>query len=543
MLEHKDLTASYDALSYPNDAHFATDPAALTAAAKLHCARLSLDAKFLLPSLRAPDFEGVRMLEIGCALGGNLIPLAAKYPKMQCVGVDLSSAQIARARQDAEALELKNVEFYAASILDLPLAPESFDLIVAHGVFSWVSADIAQEMMIYSAGLLKTHGLLYLSYNTLPGWYQEKAIRDMMAFHASDCSSSHDEISSAREMLDMTSRFVTDAHYRHQLQEEKKVVDNVPDAYIYHEYLETFNEPYYLKDVVASAQNVGLSYLGDSNLNACQTPPEVESFIQKQLITGSKLPLHVLKEQYQDFFTNRSFRQSVFVKGTLPKAKNEKEKNLSMLFFLLSANLSEPLSRFELKKAKKLSLMPLHNENADIVKELTDSYAVAVMVFLLTQTVKPFSYEALLNGTSLDKKRLEEVLKFLIGEGLVRVLSQPLNKADFSNNPNAWRVSRYYASIDKTSVNYYHRNIQLDLASRRLLCLCDGTRKVSALAEMITDEILQAKEDTATQTDDYPFVLLGEKMRHYSDKECKELVQFFVDDALIQFSGLGVLTE
>ena len=58
------------------------------------------------------------MLEIGCASGGNLLPLAARFPEAEFTGIDLSANQIAEARERAGRLELSNVDLIAASITD-----------------------------------------------------------------------------------------------------------------------------------------------------------------------------------------------------------------------------------------------------------------------------------------------------------------------------------------------------------------------------------------------------------------------------------------
>ena len=50
-----------------------------------------------------PDFLNARVLELGCAGGGNLVPMAARYPKADFIGVDLSAVEIGLARDLAAA--------------------------------------------------------------------------------------------------------------------------------------------------------------------------------------------------------------------------------------------------------------------------------------------------------------------------------------------------------------------------------------------------------------------------------------------------------
>ena len=45
-----------------------------------------------------------------------------------------------------------------------------FDYIVAHGVYSWVDRPVRAQLRRLIDGHLKSGGLVYVSYNALPGW-------------------------------------------------------------------------------------------------------------------------------------------------------------------------------------------------------------------------------------------------------------------------------------------------------------------------------------------------------------------------------------
>lgn len=542
MLKDKDLTQSYEELSYPNDAYSVCDPASLIANARLHALRLGAN---IPPSIWCQDDKAnLRILEIGCAQGGNIIPLAAKYPNMRCVGVDLSPSQIAHARQDASALQLDNIELYAASILDIAFDEGSFDIVIAHGVLSWVDRETARAIVARSGQLLKESGLLYVSYNTLPGWYQEKAIRDMMEFHARNAGSASDEIAKAREILKVGGELARDERYQANLREEQAVLQQVPNGYLYHDYLETFNEPYYLKDVVALAQGGALSYLGDCDMTSYQRSPQMLAFIEKNALDTS-LAQYIVHEQYQDFFCNRRFRQSIFIKAELSDTSSaEIERvDLASFAFLLHAQPEQELSRYELSQAKSLFLIPQSNEDRQIVKQIQDEGALRIMRWLLMHKRRAVDYAELQSQLApISGDALNRVLHTLLLDGLI-TLTQPLLTQQVPANPYAWYVSRYYASIAASSVNLYHKNISLDRAARCLLILCDGSRDRVELVNCIYNEVRAAAQQAKQPQDDYPYVLLGERMVGYSQQDCKQLVQFFVDDALIQFSKLGLLIE
>ena len=67
----------YDAVPYPNFSFPVTRPANLYTVGSLF-------------GVGAPDFRTARVLELGCASGGNLIPLAFQYPDGHYTGIDFS---------------------------------------------------------------------------------------------------------------------------------------------------------------------------------------------------------------------------------------------------------------------------------------------------------------------------------------------------------------------------------------------------------------------------------------------------------------------
>ena len=60
---------------------------------KTHPAYLRSIAKFF--KFNAPELKQAKILELGCASGGNIIPMACNLPESAFTGIDLSNAQIA----------------------------------------------------------------------------------------------------------------------------------------------------------------------------------------------------------------------------------------------------------------------------------------------------------------------------------------------------------------------------------------------------------------------------------------------------------------
>src|SRR5690348_8888319 len=160
------LLASYDAVPSGGGAIGGTRPDYLAATAKLR-------------GVDAPDVRRCRVLDLGCATGGNLLAMALAFPESSFVGVDLSPRQIAAARSAAREIGVDNVRFESMSITDIDETFGTFDYIVSHGVYSWVPLEVQQKLLEVCSRNLAPDGIAYVSYNTYPGWHLRGLVRDM----------------------------------------------------------------------------------------------------------------------------------------------------------------------------------------------------------------------------------------------------------------------------------------------------------------------------------------------------------------------------
>ncbi len=152
-----DTLASYDELPYDSLPLPETQPDFLAAMAKLH-------------GFDAPDPRRARILELGCAQGGNLIPLAWRWPESDCVGVELSRVQAEAGAAFVKRLGLPNVRIVHGDLAALPDDLGAFDYIIAHGVFSWVPPAVQQALLEACRRHLSPQGVAYVSFNVAAGW-------------------------------------------------------------------------------------------------------------------------------------------------------------------------------------------------------------------------------------------------------------------------------------------------------------------------------------------------------------------------------------
>jgi SAM-dependent methyltransferase len=275
-----------------------------------HCQPDHLAALATLFGLTPADPQHCRVLELGCASGGNLIPLAVAFPESTFLGFDLSPRQIEAGAALIEQLRLKNIHLRALSILEVGADIGAFDYILCHGVYSWVPPAVQEKILDICARHLAADGIGLVSYNTHPGWHVRGLIRDMIGFHARTFEAAAEQIEQARALLDLLGRCcrLDQDPYRLLLQRELDLLSQQPDSYLYHEHLEDCNEPLYLHQFVERLQRHGLNYLGDTDIRA-MTPSDLPGEVRQEL--QEIATEQVESEQYLDFLRNRFFRHTL----------------------------------------------------------------------------------------------------------------------------------------------------------------------------------------------------------------------------------------
>jgi SAM-dependent methyltransferase len=291
-------TLSYETVPYSNDPYPSSHPDHLAAVA-------------MLSGLTPPAVPSCRVLELGCARGGNLIPMAVALRGAQFVGIDSSPRQVDDACRLIEKLGLTNIRIEVQDIRDLAPAAGSFDYIICHGTFSWVDRDVQEKILDIAARSLAPNGIFYLSYNTYPGWHFRGLVREMMCYQTHRIAQPETIAREARSILQFVaaSAMAIEPVYSNLLKQELDYVSARSDAYLLHDHLEAANNPVYFHEVVERAAFRGLRFVSEvqSTLIAAENlPPDIANGLRQR--SSDEIEF----EQYVDFVINRRFRQSVF---------------------------------------------------------------------------------------------------------------------------------------------------------------------------------------------------------------------------------------
>lgn len=365
--------------------------------------RIAVVAKILGANPTNPN--SAKILEIGCSTGMHLNFLADKYPQSQFVGIDTSADQIAKAVQISQNLNLKNIQFSATSI-EQYIPTDSFDYIICHGVFSWVSANVQKQILSFSAKNLSPNGIALISYNALPDWNFRAVIKKLLPFAEDPDLSAAEKIESTKKTLNMFLENKTDdfSPYGLLLQKEIKKVLEQSDAYIYHEILNPLSSGNYLSDFITQAHLVDLCYLGDARPSRMR----FNKIDPKQYLNFAKQDLYVEKvgfEQLQDISQPIPLRTSLLVSSSLEFAQVVSLEHLDNFHYSSSIRVINP----------NLNLNDNSLENFELANgrsyETSDSLLKAILVGLSTTWPCSLSY-AQLNTIIFDQlKKQPEQLK------------------------------------------------------------------------------------------------------------------------------------
>lgn len=439
-----------------------------------------------------------RVLELGSAAGGNLIPMAFHLPGSDFVGVELSAQQAGRGQALIAELGLGNCRLLHQDILSLDPDPArglgTFDYVLVHGVYSWVPEPVREHILRLCGGLLAEQGIAYVSYNVLPGWRSRGMLRDMLLHHCRDAQTPAGRLARARELLDLLgSGLAGDGRPEAEvLRRELQYLQGARPSYLYHEYLEDANAPETFSSFLARAQGHGLRYLADARLHTL-FPTSLSPAAQAVL---DRFETQSETEQYMDFFTLRPFRRSLLVRA---EAQPNLDIDLSRLRGFHGYADLEPAEAPELTRvlpqtyrmAGGAAFTLEHPLTKDLVGRLAAVYPNGLPLTDLLEEARESVTRA--GGQSHSGEAgacLSEVFSLYCsgGLGLSRRPVAWFNAV--SDRPCASRLARIQgAAGEGHAATVRHRVLALDPLSAHLLTLLDGARDRAALVEALRQRI------------------------------------------------------
>lgn len=282
-----------------------------------------LEAYGTLVGLKPPIAKTARVLELGATYGGNIISQAVHNPEATFVGIELSQDQVEKGNKIISDAKLDNVSLLQGDILNFDESLGSFDYIIAHGFYSWISDEMKDKLLDIISHHLADNGIAYVSYNTYPGWHTMEEVRQLMLF----ANRGYDELTHKEKVLrGKTVGSLVGAqilNYDNLKERNSKFLGALrsvmqkDDYYVGHDHLEPHNDPCYFYQFNDHLKAHNLSYVCDADLTLSMVRTYDESIADKleKLAPNSQAD----QEQYLDFMLDTTFRKSIICKESAAK--------------------------------------------------------------------------------------------------------------------------------------------------------------------------------------------------------------------------------
>jgi len=435
-----------------------------------------LAAVALWRGLAAPEAARARVLEIGCASGGNLLPMAATMPEARFLGVDLSPAQIAAGEARRDRLGIANVEFRAASFESLGEADGAFDFILCHGVYSWIPEALRDSLLGVICDRLAPHGVAYVSFNVLPGWRLFQIARDSLRLAARGLEDPAARAARSRQLFSLLATQSPERHtYGQFWRREAQRMSAGGDAYLEHEVFEDDNAPESFADFSARLARFGLDYLGESAVSGNNPAAFVSEAAEaiEALADGDRGQ----RETYVDIFTGRSFREALIVRAGRAAA-------LAAAPPVATWDRLHVLPGLDLKGAAdpdEASVYRLGDGETELTFRGLD--VGAALARLVARKPASSSF-ADLRARAEAREALAEALRLVVEFGLAAVTTAPVAcAAALAERPTLWPLAAEDAVTGERTATLRHAGFKYQPLQRFLAPRLDGSRTRDELVD------------------------------------------------------------
>ena len=461
--------SSYDAIPYLSRPFRESRPERLQAVAALF-------------GLACAAPERCRVLEIGCSMGGNLMPMAVDHPGSQFLGIDASSRQIAEGWKTVERLGLKNLQLRQLDILDVERDLGEFDYIVSHGVFSWVPARVQAKMLEICQRHLAPNGVAYISYNTYPGWHIRGIVRDMMLYRGAQFADPAARLAQAKSLVGFVAQATRggDTPYTRLLQNELNQMSHMEDYYLHHDHLEEHNEPVYFHEFARRLAVNGLQYLGEADFSmmvSTNFSPEVAKTLHE---LGAHDILQM--EQYMDFVRCRYFRKTLACRSGI---RLNRLLTASVVNGFWLASNAAPAGEADLASGAAVTFSTPGGDSITCKSPLTKM----ALRTLCERWPMPVTFEeltALCKADEAGARFLASEVLTCMAAGVVEWRLSPVPyTVELGPRPATTALARLDAEQGYRVTSLRGESVTLDEFHRQVLRLLDGTRTRDALAEAL----------------------------------------------------------
>ena len=477
MTRSSTIEEGYDQLPYPGVPVLKTHPVTLATLARVF-------------GLSPAPVSRCRVLELGCADAENLLPMAHGLPSSDFIGVDLSSVQLDLGRRMAEQLKLGNLKLLHCDLTRLDLnSLGSFDYIICHGVFSWVSDEVRAAILRLFQACLNPGGVGFLSYNSFPGWHLLEMLRGMLQRHCSPNLSPREQMREARALFALLEHSSTVApnDVEAALKPELLRLKQRSDAHVFHEYLTEHNKAFYFEELAAMLKLNGLQHLANAvpeTMTPANYGPEVARYVAES---------HEETEGQQrlDMMLGRGFNSALICRADEPVNRTLDPDVIAEMWFDASVS-PDPAN------SPEVAVTVLSSSG---ISALIEDKDLKVALSLLNKAQpRGLQFEALFEGviaqTPSDRphedrrlRLLGSLVRLFFGAVVGMATWHPPMVSRPGEHPLASGLARLQAKEGGPVASQWHQPVTLEAEALALLAVLDGQSSVADLIEQFGEEV------------------------------------------------------
>jgi ubiquinone/menaquinone biosynthesis C-methylase UbiE/methyltransferase-like protein len=459
---------------------------------------------------RDSPLQGFHLTELGCGDGANLLPMAFYHPDSTFMGIDIAESGLSRAREGAAQIGLHNIQFMQKDICKIEQAEiVQCDYIIAHGLYSWVSDDIREAILQFCRNSLSATGLAFISYNAQPGWASRGLVRDILLRSASvQQAAIEDKASKAIEVASELLQAMPSRDYAYAVliaEELERVRDGKP-FYVYHEYLEEFNQGFWLRDFIERARQNNLNYVCDAQFS--QWEGQVPKELRHSLSQAGLDPIE--QEETADLLCNRYFHASILcpgdgmgdVPGDAPGESVSHPKILEQVS--IASSLGADSDPFDLTEGVVELFIGSHGQeitlDVSIIKAavvlLAAQWPIGMQLNNIFQQASRLLSEHGHNVLENAQSQLTEELITLFEAGVIDLRLQQANYSrGLPEYPKLPALARYEIEHRDAFTTPYHLPISLNDQFLEVVSDMDGSKSITEIKRLFGEDIVDQSLD------------------------------------------------
>jgi methyltransferase-like protein len=281
--------------------------------------------------------------------------------------------------------------------------------------------------------------------------------------------------------------------YVEVLKWEQKILERVPDTYIFHEHLEDVNQPLYFHQFAERAQASELQFISEARFHSEVSTLQPDVLAKLNVLKQERLEY----EQQIDFLTNATFRRSLICHKDV-KLLTEPDP-LAIMQMHMTTRVTPVNTSVDFHPQVQAEF----RDHDDALISTTHPLVKAAIVCLAEVRPQFMSFDSLYEtaisrlATAIPHETFDRSRELLASalfrchhNNLIEVkLTPPRHTHNAGQNPRTTRLARWQAAQQESISNLQHRVVQLNEVERFVLSLLDGSRDIEQLQKILTQQI------------------------------------------------------